>query len=92
MLYIDGEWRGASSGTSFEVFNPATGEVIGDVADGNRDDAACAIQAASVAFTGWSRFTAYQRAAYLLRAYTRENRIKVWEDLKAARARVDESP
>lgn len=28
--------------------------------------------------------------AYLLRAYTKENRIKVWEDLKAAKARVDE--
>jgi DNA polymerase len=30
--------------------------------------------------------------AYLLRAYTPENRRKVWEDLKAARARVDASP
>ena len=30
--------------------------------------------------------------AYLLRAYTQENRRKVWEDLKAARARMDESP
>jgi len=28
--------------------------------------------------------------AYLLRAYTKENRRKVWEDLKAARARIDE--
>ena len=28
--------------------------------------------------------------AYLLRAYTRENRMKVWEDLKAAKARIDE--
>jgi DNA polymerase len=27
--------------------------------------------------------------AYLLRAYTEENRRKVWEDLKAARARMD---
>jgi DNA polymerase len=30
--------------------------------------------------------------AYLLRAYTPENRRKVWEDLKAARARVDAAP
>jgi DNA polymerase len=29
--------------------------------------------------------------AYLLRAYTPENRRKVWEDLKAARARMDGS-
>ena len=28
--------------------------------------------------------------AYLLRAYTKENRLKVWEDLKAAKARIDE--
>jgi len=28
--------------------------------------------------------------AYLLRAYTQENRRKVWEDLKAAKARIDE--
>ena len=28
--------------------------------------------------------------AYLLRAYTKENRTKVWEDLKAAKARIDE--
>jgi DNA polymerase len=30
--------------------------------------------------------------AYLLRAYTPENRRKVWEDLKAARTRMDEVP
>ncbi len=30
--------------------------------------------------------------AYLLRAYTLENRRLVWEDLKAARARMDEEP
>jgi DNA polymerase len=30
--------------------------------------------------------------AYLLRAYTPENRRKVWDDLKAARARMDEAP
>ncbi|MDJ0924377.1 MAG: NAD-dependent succinate-semialdehyde dehydrogenase [Acidimicrobiia bacterium] len=69
MLYIDGEWRGAASGSSFEVINPATGESIGDVADGTRQDAADAILAASGGFSGWSRFTAFERAEYLYRAY-----------------------
>jgi succinate-semialdehyde dehydrogenase/glutarate-semialdehyde dehydrogenase len=69
MLYIDGEWRGARSGSSFEVTNPATGEPIGDVADGTQQDAADAILAASVAFNGWSRLTAFQRSDYLQRAY-----------------------
>jgi DNA polymerase len=30
--------------------------------------------------------------AYLLRAYTPENRRRIWEDLKAARAKMDASP
>ncbi|MCP4964135.1 MAG: NAD-dependent succinate-semialdehyde dehydrogenase [bacterium] len=69
MLYIDGEWRGAQSGSSFEVANPATGEPIGDVADGTQQDAADAILAASEAFSGWSRLTAFERSEYLQRAY-----------------------
>ena len=69
MIYIDGEWRGARSGSSFEVINPATGESIGDVADGTRPDAAEAIAAATTAFGGWSKLTAFQRSDYLQRAY-----------------------
>jgi succinate-semialdehyde dehydrogenase/glutarate-semialdehyde dehydrogenase len=69
MLYIDGEWRGSHSGSSFEVTNPATGDPIGDVADGDRQDAAAAILSASVAFNGWSRITAFERSEYLHRAY-----------------------
>ena len=69
MLYVDGEWRGASSGRSFEVVNPATGETIGDVADANRTDAAQALLASSVAFNGWSRLTAFERSDHLYRAY-----------------------
>ncbi len=69
MLYIDGEWRGASSGSSFEVINPATGDPIGDVADGTREDVVQAIDAAAEAFGSWSRLTAFQRSGYLYRAY-----------------------
>ncbi len=69
MLYIDGEWRGARSGRSFEVTNPATGEPIGDVADGTREDAVAALSAASEAFAGWSRLTAFERSDHLHRAY-----------------------
>jgi succinate-semialdehyde dehydrogenase/glutarate-semialdehyde dehydrogenase len=69
MLYVDGEWRGAGSGRSFEVTNPATGETIGDVADGTRADASQAVIAASVAFNTWSRFTAFERSEYLYAAY-----------------------
>lgn len=69
MLYIDGEWRGARSGSSFEVTNPATGESIGDVADGTQADAGEAIDAARVALAGWSKLTAFERSDYLRTAY-----------------------
>jgi succinate-semialdehyde dehydrogenase/glutarate-semialdehyde dehydrogenase len=69
VLYIDGEWTGSVSGSSFEVINPATGEAIGDVADGTRADAATAVVAAAAAFQSWSRATAFERSEYLHRAY-----------------------
>ena len=39
-MYIDGQWRQAENDASFDVFNPATGEKIGAVANGDQKDAA----------------------------------------------------
>ena len=52
---IDGRLVGASNGATFENVNPATGEVIGSVADGTKDDMEAAIAAARRAFdtTDW---------------------------------------
>jgi len=41
MLYINGEWRTARSGRTFESRNPATGEVIDSVADAGVAGTAC---------------------------------------------------
>ncbi|MFT5438191.1 MAG: succinate-semialdehyde dehydrogenase/glutarate-semialdehyde dehydrogenase [Alphaproteobacteria bacterium] len=68
-MFINGEWCEAASGKRFEVTNPATGEVITDVADGGREDAARAIEAASAAFAGWSGMTAYDRSRILYKAW-----------------------
>jgi succinate-semialdehyde dehydrogenase/glutarate-semialdehyde dehydrogenase len=68
-MYIDGKWVAADSGNMFDVLNPATGEVIQAVADGGADEATRAIEAADIAFKDWSRTTAYQRSAYLYKAY-----------------------
>jgi len=68
-MYINGQWTEAAAQKTFDVFNPATGEKIGKVPDGTREDAARAIEAAAQAFPAWSRLTAYQRAAFLYRAY-----------------------
>lgn len=68
-MYIDGQWIDATSGKTFAVTNPATGEVIGQVPDGAAADATAAVEAADRAFPLWSRTTAYQRSDYLYRAW-----------------------
>ncbi len=69
MLYIDGTWRDAGDGRTFAVTNPATGAVIGEVADGGADDARAAVDAAAAAFDGWAGRTAYERSAILHEAH-----------------------
>ena len=62
-MFVDGEWGPAASGETFDATSPATGEVIGTVPQGDRSDAERAIAAANRAFEGWSRLTAFERAA-----------------------------
>jgi succinate-semialdehyde dehydrogenase/glutarate-semialdehyde dehydrogenase len=69
MLFIDGGWVPATSGATFPSRNPATGEVLGEVADAGREDARAAIAAARAAFRSWSRLTPYQRSTYLYDAW-----------------------
>ena len=68
-MFIDGEFREARSGATFEVTDPATGEVINSVPDGGADDARDAIAAADAAFAAWSNTTARERADLLYRAW-----------------------
>lgn len=68
-MFIDGAWSPARSGRTFEVTDPATGEVIGHVPDGDADDARDAVTAASAAFATWSSSTARSRADILYRAW-----------------------
>ena len=66
-MLINGEWL--TDTPTFTVFNPATGEEIGQVTDGTEQDAARAIDAASAALTAWMNETAYARSAVLYRAH-----------------------
>lgn len=63
-LYIGGQWRDAERGW-FEVKNPATGEVIGKVADGGKVEAQAAVDAAAAAFPAWSKLKAEERGELL---------------------------
>ncbi len=67
-LFIDGEWRTAPAGKTFEVRNPATGEVLARCADGGRAEVRQAIEAANAAFPSWRDTPAGQRAQLLSKA------------------------
>ncbi|MEA2445134.1 MAG: hypothetical protein QOJ12_2426, partial [Thermoleophilales bacterium] len=62
-MFIDGEWVPSRTGETMESTSPATGEVIGSVPQGDRDDAIRAIAAANRAAGAWERLTAFDRAA-----------------------------
>jgi len=66
-MFVDGAWRPARSAATTDATSPATGETIGTVPDGDRDDARAAIAAARRAAPGWARLTAFERAALLHR-------------------------
>jgi succinate-semialdehyde dehydrogenase/glutarate-semialdehyde dehydrogenase len=66
-LFIAGDWRDADSGEALEAMSPATGERIGDVAQGDREDAGRAVAAARAAFPAWAAATAFERGAALRR-------------------------
>jgi len=67
-IYINGEWRPARSGQTFEVRNPATAEVLARCADAGREETREAIEAAHAAFPAWSQTPAAQRAQMLSKA------------------------
>jgi acyl-CoA reductase-like NAD-dependent aldehyde dehydrogenase len=62
-MFIGGTWRQSATGETSSASSPATGETIGAVPLGDRDDARAAIAAAREAADGWARLTAFERAA-----------------------------
>jgi acyl-CoA reductase-like NAD-dependent aldehyde dehydrogenase len=69
-LYIDGRWVDPRSEDQFETINPATGEVIEEIASAGREDAEAAVMAARRAFDdgSWGVSKAPRdRAALLMR-------------------------
>ena len=62
-MLIGGKWLEASSGKTFSTYNPATGEVLAQVAEGNSSDIDRAVLAARNAFESgpWHTITASER-------------------------------
>jgi aldehyde dehydrogenase (NAD+) len=67
-MLIDGKWIDAASDKRFESRNPATGELLATVAEGDSEDVNRAVAAARKAFEGaWSKFKPYERQRLLLK-------------------------
>ena len=62
-LLINGQWIDAVSGKTFPTFNPATGDVLAQVAEGEKSDIDRAVRAARTAFDQgpWRRITTSER-------------------------------
>lgn len=65
--YIGGAWRETADESTFEVRDPATGDVITTVADSGEDEARAAVAAAKTAFPAWAAETPHTRASVLMR-------------------------
>ena len=63
--YLGGDWTDGAGGATFPVTNPARGDVIAEVADLSREQAAAAIDAAYTAQKEWAAWTGKERAAVL---------------------------
>src|SRR5689334_18051248 len=66
-MFFAGSWQQALSGEVFDAESPATGEKIGAIQKGGREDAQRAIAAANEAAPGWARLSAFERTALLHR-------------------------
>ncbi|MBT4521965.1 MAG: NAD-dependent succinate-semialdehyde dehydrogenase [Halieaceae bacterium] len=67
--YINGQWIDADSGDTFPVTNPATGELIVEVAKLGAAETARAIEAAEKAMVEWRLLPAKRRAGILRKWY-----------------------
>ena len=68
-LLINGEWRDASDGGTFDVIDPATGDVLATLASATSEDALAALDAADKVQASWARTAPRERAEILRRAF-----------------------
>ena len=78
-LFLNGEWKPAAGGETIAVTDPATGEVIGQVAKAGIADLDAALAAAQAGFATWSATSAYERARIMRKAadILRERKDKI---------------
>ena len=67
-LMIDGAWTKGANGRTIPVINPATEEVIGQVAHAEKSDLDRALAAADKGFKQWRKVSAYERYKIMRKA------------------------
>jgi succinate-semialdehyde dehydrogenase/glutarate-semialdehyde dehydrogenase len=72
-LFIGGSWRNASGGARIDVEDPATQQLLCDVADGTAEDASAALDAAVAAQADWAATAPRERSEILRNAFTAMN-------------------
>ncbi len=65
--YLNGQWLDAPDGATQDIFNPATGELIGQVPNLGAAQAQQVIKAANGAWPAWRALTAKERSTVLKR-------------------------
>lgn len=66
-MYVAGEWTDGISEARIEATSPATGDAIGSVPEGTREDVKRAVAAANDASTAWGAASPFERAAAMER-------------------------
>ncbi|TPO01373.1 aldehyde dehydrogenase family protein, partial [Mesorhizobium sp. CU2] len=77
-LFIDGGWKAAASGKTFETSEPSSGKLLAKVSDAGAADIDAAVAAATKALPKWSASSGYARAKVLYaigRAMQRHQRL-----------------
>src|ERR1051325_8583619 len=66
-MFIAGESTGSSSGQTYNVINPATGDLVDSAPKGTESDVRAAVEAAHAAFSAWADTSAESRAQLILK-------------------------
>jgi len=68
-LLINGQWKPAASGKTFDVEDPSTGNTLLAISDAGAEDAAAALDAAAAAQDAWAATAPRERGEILRRAF-----------------------
>ncbi len=68
LLYIGGRYVPSRGGKTFQVINPANGELLANVHSANSDDLDAAVESAQAGQKAWAALTTVERSRILLRA------------------------